>query len=42
MPGKKGKINIKYKNMVAGPIRKTITRERNTVNYPDGISCLKN
>ncbi|UPZ13634.1 DUF1573 domain-containing protein [Flavobacterium humidisoli] len=40
MPGKKGKIDVKY-NMVAGPIRKTITVETNAVNYPDGRVALK-
>lgn len=39
-PGKKGKIDVKY-NMVAGPIRKTITVESNAVNYPDGRVALK-
>lgn len=41
MPGKKGKINIKYNNMAAGPIRKTITVESNAVNYPDGRVALR-
>jgi len=40
MPGKKGKIDVKY-NMVTGPIRKTITVETNAVNYPDGRVALK-
>lgn len=40
MPGKKGKIDVKY-NMVSGPIRKTITVETNAVNYPDGRVALK-
>ncbi|RZJ54199.1 MAG: DUF1573 domain-containing protein [Flavobacterium sp.] len=40
MPGKKGKIDVKY-NMAAGPIRKTITVETNAVNYPDGRVALK-
>lgn len=40
MPGKKGKIDVKY-NMTAGPIRKTITVETNAVNYPDGRVALK-
>ena len=40
LPGKKGKIDVKY-NMVTGPIRKTITVETNAVNYPDGRVALK-
>ncbi|MEO7978096.1 DUF1573 domain-containing protein [Flavobacterium sp.] len=40
MPGKKGKIDVKY-NMSAGPIRKTITVETNAVNQPDGRIALK-
>jgi len=40
MPGKKGKIDVKY-NMATGPIRKTITVESNAVNYPDGRVALK-
>jgi LEA14-like dessication related protein len=40
MPGKKGKIEIKY-NMTAGPIRKTITVESNAVNYEEGRVALK-
>lgn len=40
MPGKKGKIDVKY-NMVTGPIRKTITVETNASNYPDGRVALK-
>lgn len=40
LPGKKGKIDVKY-NMVSGPIRKTITVETNAVNYPDGRVALK-
>ena len=40
MPGKKGKIDVKY-NMTNGPIRKTITVETNAVNYPDGRVALK-
>jgi len=40
MPGKKGKIDVKY-NMAVGPIRKTITVETNAVNYPDGRVALK-
>ncbi|MDD5149730.1 MAG: DUF1573 domain-containing protein [Flavobacterium sp.] len=40
MPGKKGKIDIKY-SMIPGPIRKTITVESNAVNYEDGRVALK-
>ena len=40
MPGKTGKIDIKY-NMTPGPIRKTITVESNAVNYEGGIIALK-
>lgn len=40
LPGKKGKIEIKY-NMTAGPIRKTITIESNAVNYDEGRVALK-
>jgi multidrug efflux pump subunit AcrA (membrane-fusion protein) len=40
MPGKKGKIDVKY-NMTPGPIRKTITVETNAVNYPEGRVALK-
>jgi hypothetical protein len=40
MPGKTGKIDIKY-NMQAGPIRKTITVESNAVNYDGGRIALK-
>jgi len=40
MPGKTGKIDIKY-NMQAGPIRKTITVESNAVNYESGRIALK-
>jgi hypothetical protein len=40
MPGKAGKIDIKY-NMQAGPIRKTITVESNAVNYEGGRVALK-
>jgi hypothetical protein len=40
MPGKTGKIDIKY-NMQAGPIRKTITVESNAVNYDGGRIPLK-
>jgi hypothetical protein len=40
MPGKTGKIDIKY-NMAAGPIRKTITVESNAVNYEGGRVALK-
>jgi len=35
MPGKTGKIDIKY-NMAPGPIRKTITVESNAVNHDNG------
>ncbi|MBP4140094.1 DUF1573 domain-containing protein [Flavobacterium geliluteum] len=40
LPGKKGKIDVKY-NMAIGPIRKTITVETNATNYPDGRVALK-
>jgi len=40
MPGKTGKIDIKY-NMTPGPIRKTITVESNAVNYEAGRVALK-
>jgi hypothetical protein len=40
MPGKTGKISIKY-NMTPGPIRKTITVESNAVNYEGGRIPLK-
>ncbi len=40
LPGKKGKIDVKY-NMAVGPIRKTITVETNATNYPDGRVALK-
>jgi hypothetical protein len=40
MPGKTGKIDIKY-NMNPGPIRKTITVESNAVNYEGGRIPLK-
>lgn len=40
MPGKIGKINIKY-NMTLGPIRKTITVESNAINYENGRIPLK-
>lgn len=40
MPGKTGKIDIKY-NMQPGPIRKTITVESNAVNYESGRIALK-
>jgi hypothetical protein len=40
MPGKKGKIDVKY-NMAPGPIRKTITVETNAVNQPEGRVALK-
>ena len=40
MPGKKGKITVKY-NMAPGPIRKTITVESNAVNYEAGRVAIK-
>jgi len=40
MPGKSGKIDVKY-NMTVGPIRKTITVETNAINYEDGRIALK-
>ena len=40
MPGKTGKIDIKY-NMTPGPIRKTITVESNAVNLDSGRVALK-
>lgn len=40
MPGKSGKIDIKY-NLIPGPIRKTITVESNAVNYDSGRIPLK-
>jgi len=40
MPGKSGKIEIKY-NLTPGPIRKTITVESNAVNYDSGRIPLK-
>ncbi|HEX8269712.1 MAG TPA: DUF1573 domain-containing protein [Flavobacterium sp.] len=40
MPGKMGKIDIKY-NMNPGPIRKTVTVESNAVNYEGGRVALK-
>lgn len=40
MPGKNGKIDVKY-NMTAGPIRKTITVETNAINYENGRIALK-
>jgi hypothetical protein len=40
MPGKKGKIEVKY-NMATGPIRKTITVESNASNYEGGRIALK-
>jgi hypothetical protein len=40
MPGKTGKIDIKY-NMAPGPIRKTITVESNAVNVDGGRVALK-
>ena len=41
MPGKKGKISIKYNNIPACPIRKTIIIESNAVNHPEGRIGLK-
>lgn len=40
MPGKSGKIDVKY-NMSPGPIRKTITVESNATNVPDGRIAIK-
>lgn len=40
LPGKSSRIEVKY-NMVAGPIRKTITVESNAVNYDEGRIPLK-
>lgn len=40
LPGKKGKIEVKY-NMAIGPIRKTITVETNATNYEGGRIALK-
>ena len=40
LPGKKGKIEVKY-NMATGPIRKTITVETNAANYEGGRIALK-
>ena len=40
LPGKKGKIEVKY-NMATGPIRKTITVETNAANYDGGRIALK-
>lgn len=40
MPGKNGKIGIKY-SMIPGPIRKTITVESNAVNYESGRIAIK-
>lgn len=40
MPGKSGKIDIKY-NLAPGPIRKTITVETNATNYDSGRIPLK-
>jgi hypothetical protein len=40
LPGKKGKIEVKY-NMALGPIRKTITVESNATNYEGGRIALK-
>jgi hypothetical protein len=40
MPGKSGKIDVKY-NMNPGPIRKTITVESNATNVEGGRVALK-
>lgn len=40
MPGKSGKIDVKY-NMSPGPIRKTITVESNATNVEGGRVALK-
>jgi hypothetical protein len=40
MPGKSGKIDVKY-NMSPGPIRKTITVESNATNVPEGRIAIK-
>ena len=40
MPGKTGKIDIKY-SMIPGPIRKTITVESNALNYDGGRIPVK-
>jgi hypothetical protein len=40
MPGKSGKIDVKY-NMSPGPIRKTITVESNATNVPEGRVAIK-
>ncbi|UUF12546.1 MULTISPECIES: DUF1573 domain-containing protein [Flavobacterium] len=41
MPGKKGNITVRYKNVPAGPLRKTIIVESNAVNQPVGRVGLK-
>lgn len=41
MPGKTGKIILRYKNMPTGPLRKTIIVESNAVNEPGGRVGLK-
>ena len=40
MPGKSGKIDVKY-NMSPGPIRKTITVESNATNVEGGRVAIK-
>ena len=40
MPGKKGKIDVKY-NMSLGRISRTITVETNAVNHTDGKVALR-
>lgn len=40
MPGKKGKIDVKY-NMSIGRISRTITVETNAVNHTDGKVALR-
>ncbi|SFJ09028.1 DUF1573 domain-containing protein [Myroides guanonis] len=40
MPGKKGKIDVKY-NMSVGRISRTITVETNAVNHTDGKVALR-
>ncbi|MGS4345209.1 DUF1573 domain-containing protein [Myroides sp. DW712] len=40
MPGKKGKIDVKY-NMSIGRISRTITVESNAVNYENGTVPLR-
>jgi hypothetical protein len=41
LPGKSGKIEVKYNMAATGPIRKTITVESNAVNYEGGRVALK-